>query len=134
MAAVALFLALMLPSPPALGLIWTVAAAGAVAVGSRLLQTLSGRAHVLLLRNNVIIRSQAEGAREAERQRIAADFHDGPLQSFISFQMRLEVIKKLLARDVERPRKNCSSFRTCAGPRWRICAASCAACVPRTRA
>ena len=42
---------------------------------------------------------QAEGAREAERQRIAADFHDGPLQSFISFQMRLEVIKKLMARD-----------------------------------
>jgi signal transduction histidine kinase len=53
----------------------------------------------LLLRNNLIIRSQAEGAREAERQRIAADFHDGPLQSFISFQMRLEVIKKLMARD-----------------------------------
>ncbi len=53
------------------------------------------------LRHNVIIRSQAQGAREAERQRIAADFHDGPLQSFISFQMRLEIIKKLLARDVE---------------------------------
>jgi len=48
-----------------------------------------------------VIRSQAQGAREAERQRIAADFHDGPLQSFISFQMRLEIIKKLLARDVE---------------------------------
>ena len=54
-----------------------------------------------ILRHNVIIRSQAQGAREAERQRIAADFHDGPLQSFISFQMRLEIIKKLLARDVE---------------------------------
>lgn len=53
------------------------------------------------LRHNVIIRSQAQGAREAERQRIAADFHDGPLQSFISFQMRLEIVKKLLARDVD---------------------------------
>jgi signal transduction histidine kinase len=53
------------------------------------------------LRHNVIIRSQAEGAREAERERIAADFHDGPLQSFISFQMRLEILKKLLARDVD---------------------------------
>jgi signal transduction histidine kinase len=52
------------------------------------------------LRHNVIIRSQAQGAREAERQRMAHDFHDGPLQSFISFQMRLEVIKKLLSRDV----------------------------------
>jgi len=52
------------------------------------------------LRNNVIIRSQAQLAREAERQRIAADFHDGPMQSFISFQMRLEIVRKLLARDV----------------------------------
>jgi signal transduction histidine kinase len=52
------------------------------------------------MHQNVIIRSQAEGAREAERERMAHDFHDGPLQSFISFQMRLEVIKKLLARDV----------------------------------
>ncbi len=53
------------------------------------------------LRHNVIIRSQAQGAREAERQRIAADFHDGPLQSFISFQMRLEIVRKLLGRDVD---------------------------------
>src|SRR5258708_9102538 len=54
-----------------------------------------------VLRHNVIIRSEAEGAREAERERVAADFHDGPLQNFISFQMRLEIVKKLLARDVE---------------------------------
>jgi signal transduction histidine kinase len=53
------------------------------------------------LRHNVMIRSQSQLAREAERQRIAADFHDGPLQSFISFQMRLEIIRKLLGRDVE---------------------------------
>ena len=53
------------------------------------------------LRYNLMIRSQAQGAREAERERIAADFHDGPLQSFISFHMRLEVIKTLLARDVK---------------------------------
>ena len=50
-------------------------------------------------RQSVLYRYDAEKAREAERQRIAADFHDGPLQSFISFQMRLEVIRKLLARD-----------------------------------
>ena len=54
-----------------------------------------------VLRHNVMIRSDAEGAREAERQRVAADFHDGPLQNFISFQMRLEIIKKLLGRDVQ---------------------------------
>ncbi|MBI4907189.1 MAG: sensor histidine kinase [Acidobacteria bacterium] len=52
-----------------------------------------------LARQSVMFRTEAENARELERQRIAADFHDGPLQSFISFQMRLEVIKKLLARD-----------------------------------
>src|SRR5258708_4553056 len=49
-------------------------------------------------RQAVMYRSEAERAREAERQRIAADFHDGPLQSFISFQMRLEIVKKLMAR------------------------------------
>jgi signal transduction histidine kinase len=50
-------------------------------------------------RQTVLYRYDAEKAREAERQRIAADFHDGPLQSFISFQMRLEIIRKLLMRD-----------------------------------
>jgi signal transduction histidine kinase len=52
-------------------------------------------------RHAVLFRSEAENARELERQRIAADFHDGPLQSFISFQMRLEVIKKLMKRDLD---------------------------------
>lgn len=51
------------------------------------------------MKQTVWYRSEAENARELERQRIAADLHDGPLQSFISFQMRLEVIKKLLNRD-----------------------------------
>ncbi|MBV9769816.1 MAG: sensor histidine kinase, partial [Bryobacterales bacterium] len=51
-------------------------------------------------RQTVLYRYEAEKARESERQRIAADFHDGPLQSFISFQMRLEIIRKLLTRDV----------------------------------
>ena len=50
-------------------------------------------------RQSVLYRSEAGRAREAERQRIAADFHDGPLQSFISFQMRLEILKRMLERD-----------------------------------
>jgi signal transduction histidine kinase len=50
-------------------------------------------------RQSVLYRYDAERAREAERQRIAADFHDGPLQSFISFSIRLELIRKLLLRD-----------------------------------
>jgi signal transduction histidine kinase len=41
----------------------------------------------------------AEKARETERVRIAGDFHDGPLQSFISMQMRLEILRKLMERD-----------------------------------
>ena len=44
-------------------------------------------------------REEALRAGEAERQRIASDFHDGPMQSFISLQMRLEILRKLLERD-----------------------------------
>lgn len=44
-------------------------------------------------------RAAAGQAAEEERQRIAADFHDGPLQSFISFQMRLEILRKIIERD-----------------------------------
>lgn len=53
------------------------------------------------LRHNVVIRSQAQSAREAERQRIAADFHDGPLQNFVGFQLRLEIIRRQMERDAE---------------------------------
>lgn len=38
-------------------------------------------------------------ALEDERQRIASDFHDGPLQNFISLQMRLDILRRLLERD-----------------------------------
>jgi len=44
-------------------------------------------------------REEAQRAREAERQRIASDFHDGPLQNFIALQMRLEILRKILERD-----------------------------------
>jgi signal transduction histidine kinase len=43
----------------------------------------------------------AERAGEAERLRIASDFHDGPLQSFISLQMRLEILRKVMDRDLD---------------------------------
>jgi signal transduction histidine kinase len=43
----------------------------------------------------------AEKAGETERVRIASDFHDGPLQSFISLQMRLEILQKLMDRDLK---------------------------------
>ncbi len=41
----------------------------------------------------------ARRAADQERERIGNDFHDGPLQSFISLQMRLEILRKLLERD-----------------------------------
>jgi signal transduction histidine kinase len=37
-------------------------------------------------------------ARDADRNKLAGDFHDGPLQTFISVQMRLEILRKLLER------------------------------------
>ncbi|MBC7924279.1 MAG: sensor histidine kinase [Bryobacteraceae bacterium] len=89
-------------STPTTSLIWPVV----VMVGCTSLvlaiqrRTMEDRLAVAL-RRSVLSRSEAELAREQERQRIAADFHDGPLQSFISFQMRLEIIRKLIGRDVE---------------------------------
>ena len=97
----ALFIALVLPAGPNGNLVWTVVASGGAAAAVGLYKRYLEERMSTTLRHNVMIRSQAQLAREAERQRIAADFHDGPLQSFVSFQMRLEVIRKLLGRDVE---------------------------------
>jgi signal transduction histidine kinase len=82
------------------GLVWSDWAAAGMAVVFSLYKRYLERRMSNTLRYNMIIRSQSEGAREAERERIAADFHDGPLQSFISFQMRLEIVRKLLGRDI----------------------------------
>lgn len=57
----------------------------------RLLQARTAEADVL--------RSSLATVRDDERQRIAGDFHDGPLQSFVSLQMRLEVLRRLIERD-----------------------------------
>lgn len=46
-------------------------------------------------------RELAASAREQERARIAGDFHDGPLQSSIGFQIRLDIVRRLLERDRE---------------------------------
>jgi signal transduction histidine kinase len=45
------------------------------------------------------LRTEVENVRDAERQRIAGDFHDGPLQSFIGMQVRLDILGTLLKRD-----------------------------------
>jgi signal transduction histidine kinase len=93
--------ALLFTPPEEMSLVWTSLGMGSASIALSLYKRYVDSRMSSTLRHNVIIRSQAQGAREAERQRMAHDFHDGPLQSFISFQMRLEVIKKLLSRDVD---------------------------------
>jgi len=60
------------------------------------------------------LRREAEKARETERQRIASDFHDGPLQSFISLQMRLEILRKVMERDVQSGMEDLRQLQTLA--------------------
>jgi signal transduction histidine kinase len=60
------------------------------------------------------VQKDAEKARETERQRIASDFHDGPLQSFISLQMRLEILRKLLERDFHAGMQDLAQLQTLA--------------------
>ncbi len=96
-----LVMALVLAPPGAGAILWTTCAVVSVGISLRVFRGYVESRMSNTLRANVIVRSQAQGAREAERQRIAADFHDGPMQSFISFQMRLQIIKKLMTRDVD---------------------------------
>jgi signal transduction histidine kinase len=77
---------------------------GALAIAASLYRAYLENRMSTTLRHNVIIRSQAQSAREAERQRIAADFHDGPLQNFVGFQLRLEIIRKQLDRNIDAAR------------------------------
>lgn len=98
-ATVALIDSLLFTPPEEMSLVWTAVGLGSTSIALAMYKRYIDRRMSNTLRHNVIIRSQAQGAREAERQRMAHDFHDGPLQSFISFQMRLEIIKKLMARD-----------------------------------
>lgn len=94
-------LALVIPSGVRVRMVFAVVPIGGTVLALAFYKRYIGERLSTILRHNVIIRSQAELAREAERQRIAADFHDGPMQSFISFQMRLEIVRKLLTRDIE---------------------------------
>ncbi len=50
-------------------------------------------------RREEALRQEADKACDLERQRIAGDFHDGPLQSFIGMQVRLDILGTLLKRD-----------------------------------
>jgi signal transduction histidine kinase len=57
------------------------------------------------------IRSQAI---DEERNRIAQDFHDGPLQAFLGFEVQIQFIRKLLDRDPPRAARELEGLQTLA--------------------
>lgn len=85
----------------AVALLRTVAASGALACAFAFTKGRLVEQNVSLREKLAEAEKNAEKARENERVRIASDFHDGPLQSFISLQMRLEILRKLLERDAQ---------------------------------
>jgi signal transduction histidine kinase len=99
--AVAAAFCIALPSLPLDSLLKTIVVGGALACGAAIYKNRMTTRLATLEARAADAQLEAEKARETERQRIAADFHDGPLQSFISLQMRLEILKKLLERDFE---------------------------------
>ena len=78
----------------------TVVVAGAVAVAFAINKQRQQAKVEELERRLRDAQTTAQKACEQERVRIASDFHDGPLQSFISLQMRLEILRKLMERDL----------------------------------
>lgn len=78
----------------------TVVVAGAVAVAFAINKQRQQAKVEELERRLREAQTTAQKACEQERVRIASDFHDGPLQSFISLQMRLEILRKLMERDL----------------------------------
>jgi len=98
--ACALFCA-VLPYPAIGGLLPAVLVGGVLAVGFAVSQQEHRHRVEHLTEKMSEIQKSADKAVELERQRIASDFHDGPLQSFISLQMRLEILRKVLDRDLQ---------------------------------
>jgi signal transduction histidine kinase len=90
---------LLLPGNGTAPLARTVVVAGVITYACSLWKSrLEGT--VARLKAQVLETQKAKDkALEDERQRIAGDFHDGPLQSFISLQMRLDILRRLLERD-----------------------------------
>ena len=79
----------------------TVVIAGALACGFAVNKRRQNAAMERLHEKLAEAQAAADKSREEESQRIASDFHDGPLQSFISLQMRLEILRKVMERDVD---------------------------------
>ncbi len=98
--AVGAIFCIVVQSPTVSGLRRTTVAAGALAYAFAAYKRRVESRMEALARESTETKEDARRAREEERQRIASDFHDGPLQSFISVQMRLEILRKVLERDV----------------------------------
>jgi signal transduction histidine kinase len=92
----------------------TVVVAGALTCGYALHRRHQSREIEDLKARAAEVEKTAEKARDQERQRIASDFHDGPLQSFISLQMRLEILRKLLDRDFQAGMEDLKELQTLA--------------------
>jgi signal transduction histidine kinase len=116
-AVLAVAMSALLSYPRWVPLTWFASSFGAFAIAvSAYKSYLNGRL-TNATRQSVLSRSDATSARDSERARIANDFHDGPLQDFVSFQMRLEVIKTLLARgrSEEAKQEVCQLQENCKG-------------------
>jgi signal transduction histidine kinase len=100
MAGVCVIFCGILPFESLRALLPTVLVAGTLACGFAISRQRQKRANDGMNLKIAEAAKAAERAREEERQRIASDFHDGPLQSFISLQMRLEILRKVLDRDL----------------------------------
>ncbi len=98
---VCLLFLVALRKPQLDGLENTVAALGLFACAASMRVRQHDRAIAALNRKAADWRDAEARARDLERQKIADDFHDGPLQCLISFQMRLVVLRRLLERDRE---------------------------------
>jgi signal transduction histidine kinase len=79
----------------------TVIVAGALSCGFAVSRQRQKSAAEAMQQRVAQAQQDAAKARDDERQRIASDFHDGPLQTFISLQMRLEILRKVIDRDLE---------------------------------
>ena len=99
-AAVSALFCAVLPAAEIRFLALTVVVAGAVAVAFAINKQRQQAKVEELERQLREAQTTAQKACEQERVRIASDFHDGPLQSFISLQMRLEILRKLMERDL----------------------------------
>ena len=99
-AAVSAVFCAVLPAAEIRFLALTVVVAGAVAVAFAINKQRQQAKVEELERQLREAQTTAQKACEQERVRIASDFHDGPLQSFISLQMRLEILRKLMERDL----------------------------------